>query len=225
MQWKQEGAVYSKWLLEITPGLPIRRGYVICRAPCKMEMQGFLFKTQRKSSIKGTKISRFSLSSAVCLNLPWCCLFVIQCCNPSGTEIPAEWVLSFWGNSPRAHRLPLHYCTDCPRPSSLRPKLWTPTRGGESGQTSPFSQAHHPPTHRPEEHCNLSVRMCEVYTWGWVRGVPYAVTLHDGATTSVSCPEMSWAPAPDPDLPLPGAEGSRSGVGRCREEEAKSWGS
>lgn len=34
--------------------------------------------------------------------------------------------------------------------------------------------------------------------------------LQDGATTSVSCPEMSWAPAPDPNLPLPGAEGSRS---------------
>lgn len=182
MQWKQVGAVYSKWLLEITPGLPIRRGYVICRAPCKMKMQGFLFKTQRKSSIKGTKISRFSLSSAVSLNLPWWCLFVIQCRNPSGTEIPAEWVLSFWGNSPRAHRLPIHYCTDFPSPSSLRPKLWTPTRGGESSQTSPFSQAHHPPQTRGAlqslckdvwgiqmgvgERCALLRHCCDAPGWG-----------------------------------------------------------
>lgn len=41
--------------------------------------------------------------------------------------------------------------------------------------------------------------------------------LQDGATTLVSCPEMSWAPAPDPDLPLPGAEGNRSRVGAGRK--------
>lgn len=45
----------------------IEVSHIICRAPCRMKMQGPLFKKQENSATKGSELQRFILSSTVSL--------------------------------------------------------------------------------------------------------------------------------------------------------------
>lgn len=90
--------------------MPIRMGYIICRALCKMKMRGPMFKRQRKSTLKVLKYQDFSfplqfLSQPAMVLLT--CYSVLWSLRHRGTRgVSVDLLPHVW--PPSVHKLPTH---------------------------------------------------------------------------------------------------------------------
>lgn len=124
--------------------MPIRMGYIICRALCKMKMRGPMFKRQRKSTLKVLKYQDFSfplqfLSQPAMVLLT--CYSVLWSLRHRGTRgVSVDLLPHVW--PPSVHKLPTHRYFVLP-PSGLQTNALH-TNEGRASQASPFPQLHHP---------------------------------------------------------------------------------
>lgn len=167
------------------------------------ENAGPLFKRQRKSSIKGTKISRFSPFFCYFNLVLFICYLMLQFLRHRDI-----WrVMTFWGNTPcacthTAHTLNAQF----PLPTVAdQPTLCTPTWGGEVIALLTGPSPRNPQTPRSAA---ISTQGCLRHIdWHDWKIHPSEALLRCSkmeTAASMSCPEMSWALPPEPDPPLQG---------------------